>query len=332
MDKVKLVGIIFIILLLYVLFKINNDVQILTISNGLLISYISDFKLIQEKLSKLNLTTISTGTIDKPINYRIKISSTNPRFKLYLHPSPDVVSDRFNHVGYWDDCGIIISKAKNKLNLKKMVVVEIGSNIGTCAFQYIANGHKVIGFEPFQPSIELIKKSMKENYHLEGEFILIEAGAGQKKELTNIFYEYGNIGNSRVGDNKDNYTISKFYYRKHDTIRITTIDSVVNEHINLLKMDCQGCELNAILGSIKLIENYGIDIIIFELTPIFIEANNQKPVELLHFFEERSFIITHDDKILEKSNFESFIQYIKSTRLDTTIIVYNKSIFFYIST
>jgi len=191
---------------------------------------------------------------------------------------------------------------------------------------YIANGHKVYGFEPFPPSIELIRKSQLENSDLTGELILIEAGASNKKGITNVFFEHGNIGNSRIGDNKENYNIKQFHYQKHNKIRMTTIDNIVSEHVNLLKMDCQGYEYFAAMGASELIVKYGIDVVVFEFTPIFIEANNQNPVDLLHFFDKRNFSIYHNGKLLINSEFDVFTSQLKSKQLDTTIVCYNKEI------
>jgi len=260
---------------------------------------------------------------------RIKVSNTIPQYSLYLHEKGDMISDRVFHTGYWDDCQNILNTAVSKLkHLKKLTIVEIGTNIGACAIPYIAHGHKVYGFEPFPPSVDLLRKSIKANSNLIGEIILIEAGASNKKGVSNIFFEHNNLGNSRVGNNTDNYKIKEFYYQKHQQIRLTTIDSVVTEHVNLLKMDCQGYELMASLGAIELIEKYGVDLVIFEYTPIFISANNQDPVDLLRFFSNRQFNIYNDNKILNPNDFDVFTRTLRNSKLDTTIVCVNKNIIF----
>ena len=45
-----------------------------------------------------------------------------------------------------------------------------------------------------------------------------------------------------------------------------TLDDRVHEHVNLLKMDCQGCEYNALLGAEKLFREHGVDILFMELS------------------------------------------------------------------
>lgn len=314
----------------------NNKIEHLIELNHQKNSDITDLKQNQDQIQKsINKILIKNDISTSPPTGldiqtpRLKTSSTKPYFKLYLHPAPDMVSDSFSSRGFWFDCDPILKYVTSKLtNIKKLVIVEVGTNIGTCAFMYIANGHKVYGFEPFPPSVELIKKSQVENFDLPGELILINAGASNKKGISNVFFENGNIGNTRIGENKENYNIKQYHYQKFSQIRSTTIDSVVSEHVHLLKMDCQGYEYFAAMGANDLIINYGIDVVVFELTPIFIESNNQNPADLLHFFEERNFSIYHEEKEVLKQNFESFVKHIKSTRLDTTIVCYNKAIKF----
>jgi len=311
-----------VIIFIVLVFNINTGFEDIKNKNKNLVNDINELnRLISLKNPSQNPNPIpSTLSID-----RIKVSNTIPQYSLYLHPPGDMISDRVWHAGIWDDCQNILNTALSKLkHLKKLTIVEVGTNIGACAIPYIAQGHKVYGFEPFPPSVELLRKSIKANSNLQGELVMIEAGASNKKGVANVFFEHNNLGNSRVGNNTENYHIKQFHYQKHQQIRLTTIDSIVTEHVNLLKMDCQGYELFAAMGAIELIKNYGIDVIVFEYTPIFLEANNQNPVELLQFFSDRKYTIYHDNKILNPNDFDVFTRKLKNTRLDTTIVVYNE--------
>jgi FkbM family methyltransferase len=308
------------------MFNINNGFEDIRNKNINLVQDINELnRLISSKNSNPNPNPITPH----PVVDRIKLSNTNPQYSLYLHGPGDMISDRVWHAGIWDDCQNILNTAVSKLkHLKKLIIVEVGTNIGACAIPYIAQGHKVYGFEPFPPSVDLIRKSIKANSNLPGELILIESGASNKKGVANVFFEHNNLGNSRVGNNTENYNIKQFHYQKHQQVRLTTIDSVVSEHVNLLKMDCQGYEYFAAMGAIGLIKNYGIDVVIFEYTPIFIEANNQNPVDLLRFFSDRRFTLYHDNKILNPNDFVEFTRKLKNTKLDTMITCVNKNTIF----
>lgn len=314
-----------VIIFIVLIFNIDNGFEDIKNKNIKLVNDINELNKLLVGISSKNPNPVpnpipTTVSVD-----RIKVSKTNPQYSLYLHPKGDMISDRVWYAGKWDDCQNILNTAVSKLpNLKKLTIVEIGTNIGACAIPYISNGHKVFGFEPFPPSIELVRKSIKANSNLPGELILIEAGASNKKSESNIFFEHNNLGNSRVGNNTENYNIKQFYYQKHQKIRLTTIDSVVNEHVNLLKLDCQGYELFAAMGAIELIEKYGIDLIIFEFTPIFLEANDQNPSDLLQFFNFRKYTLYHDNKILNPNDFDVFTRKLKANKLDTTIVAYNE--------
>ena len=311
-----------VIIFIVLIFNINNGFEDIKNKN---IKLVNDINELNRLISSKNHNPLPNPIPTIPSVDRIKVSNTNPQYSLYLHPPGDMISDRVFHTGIWDDCHNILNTALSKLkHLKKLVIVEVGTNIGACAIPYIANGHKVFGFEPFPPSIELVRKSIKANSNIQGELILIEAGASNKKGVSNIFFEHNNLGNSRVGNNSENYNIKQFHYQKHQQIRLTTIDSVINEHVNLLKMDCQGHEIFAAMGAIQLIEKYGIDIVIFEFTPIFIEHNNQNPVDLLRFFSDRKYTLYNDNKILNPNDFDVFTRKLKNTKLDTTIVAYNE--------
>lgn len=330
------------VILIYLLSRTNNMDELIIKMDKSIIKQFNEVKMLQNKdilltqsIVKIDCAKTIEKQTDKPTepiiikkDYRSRMSSTQPTFKLYLHPSPDIVSDYFYHNGYWVDCKNILNVATSKLvNISKLVIVEIGTNIGTCTFQYAANGHRIIGFEPFPPSIELFRKNMRENILLEGNIVFIEAGASDKKGIGNAHYEHGNIGNTRIGNHDKDYKISSINYHKtNETVIMTTVDSIVKEHVNLLKIDAQGHELYASMGAVNLLKDYGVDVVVFEFTPLFLEANKQKPEDLLHFFEERNFDLYNDNKLLKKADFESFSKNIRQTRLDTTIVCFNKKL------
>ena len=53
-----------------------------------------------------------------------------------------------------------------------------------------------------------------------------------------------------------------------------------DQHIHLLKMDCQGCELKALRGATKLLEAKRIHAMAFEYSPEWLRANGDEPIEV----------------------------------------------------
>ena len=261
-------------------------------------------------------------------SYRLKNSSTLPQFTLYIHPPVDIVSDDFYRFGYFRDCLVVMQIIEKHFEGKRIVIVDIGTNIGTCAFLFASRGHKVYGFEPLPSNYELFQKSLLLNYNILGEIILITAGAHNKKDISHIYSDPDNIGNSIVSEDlkklqsnpllgnfptKDNRRLpqltspNKKIIDTNVMIRLTLIDSVVQEHVHLIKLDCQGHEIYAIMGAKRLFDIYGIDVVYFEYSPPWIRVRNQDPIDLLLFFHLNNFIIyDRNNKEIKREYFKHF--------------------------
>lgn len=269
-----------------------------------------------------------------PKGYRIRESVTEPKFKLYLHPKGDMVSDSFYGSGYWNDC-IQHDAYMSKLFTKnaKLTVVDVGANIGSCSMLFASKGHKVYSFEPTMHNFALFNKSIHENKHqLQGRVIATMAGVSvagtiHMSQGEDIHSEVGNFGNSIVVT-KDNGNITQKDLARlgsvgarnyiKSVIYMTTLDHVVKEHVHYMKLDCQGCELKALQGAVELIKLHKVDVIRLEFGVGFMKIQKVDPLDLLLLLQSYDYTIyKHDGKLLESSR-ESFIKFIK--KYDGTVL------------
>ena len=231
-------------------------------------------------------------------------SRTSHPFRLCLHPPGDMVSDFFRNTGNWYDCGSLttyVLRAKEITGGDRGKMVDIGGNIGTCTMDVASGGTiDVTTFEPAPRNYKRIQASLAINEFKNVN--LITAGAASKKHDAQVAQEeFGrggggaNYGNSVVvkTDSIGGPSTALFHGRASkwvmEKIYLEKIDDHVKHHVHFMKMDCQGHELEALLGAKSLLDTYGVDVIRTEFDPPFIESSGHKGEELLTFLHERGY-------------------------------------------
>eukprot|EP01060_Flectonema_neradi_P037040 TRINITY_DN7346_c0_g1_i1.p1 TRINITY_DN7346_c0_g1~~TRINITY_DN7346_c0_g1_i1.p1 ORF type:complete len:444 (+),score=81.20 TRINITY_DN7346_c0_g1_i1:55-1332(+) len=250
-----------------------------------------------------------------------KSRTTHP-FSLCLHPPGDMVSDFFRNTGNWYDCGSLatyVMRAKEITGGDRGKMVDIGGNIGTCTMDVASSGLiDVTTFEPAPRNYKRIQASLAINGFKNVN--LITAGAASSKHEAQVAQEeFGrggggaNYGNSVVvkTDSIDGPSTALFHGRASkwvmEKIYLEKIDDHVKHHVHFMKMDCQGHELEALLGATSLLDNYGVDVIRSEFDPPFIESSGHTGEELLNFLHNRGYHLqTGKGSPIVPSNFAQF--------------------------
>ena len=126
------------------------------------------------------------------------------------------------------------------------VMVELGSNNGETLAEFLLccpQFKRIYCFEPDKncvPLLENIKQSRKEY----GDKISIEQKGAWSKTTTLYFALDGNVtaGNGHLVSDKMHST---------EAVEVAAIDDIVSESITYMKMDIEGCELEALHGAKK---------------------------------------------------------------------------------
>ncbi|MDI9624684.1 MAG: FkbM family methyltransferase [Methanothermobacter sp.] len=125
-------------------------------------------------------------------------------------------------------------KPYKHLDVKRRVVVDIGSYIGDSPIYFVLMGaRQVYAFEPYPNSYNLLLKNIMAN-NLDKRIIAFNEGLGEKVGKIKVNEDYRALATSRLKD-----------FCKGRLVKLTNLEEIVRE-FNLknacLKMDCEGCE------------------------------------------------------------------------------------------
>lgn len=165
------------------------------------------------------------------------------------------VGKSLSEYGEWSESEVELIKG---LVTKNEVIIEIGSNIGTHTVplaKHLSNGGKIYAFEPQSQNRKLLEQNIKDNDIENVQISKIAISSKEGKAYMNTFAndKLSNYGDARIfRDEFDNSecvqvkTLDEFFYNNFDG----------ENSVRLIKFDVQGQELNVIIGSEKLINEY----------------------------------------------------------------------------
>jgi FkbM family methyltransferase len=135
-------------------------------------------------------------------------------------------------------------KSYEKLNFEGRVVLDIGANVGDTAVYFALGGAKrVIALEPYPQTYEVTVRNIERN-RMTGTVALLNAGIGGKEAEVLVDLSFKSNGSSPLRE-----------FNAGKKVSIVTLDRLVEDYRldgAVMKMDCEGGEYPAILGSKKL--------------------------------------------------------------------------------
>jgi len=191
---------------------------------------------------------------------------------------------------YSDDPFFIVSKFldREKVNL----IIDGGASIGETSqrFSNLFPNASIHAFEPFPDFYSLLKKKAK----LNDKIIPYPLGLG-KNDGDVIFHVNKSTGtNSILASNTKSKEIYGELLQVDHQIKIplTRLDDIFdindNKSIDILKLDLQGTELDALIGASQLLDHGKINAILCEV--MFVPSYDHQPswVELVTFIEKNN--------------------------------------------
>lgn len=168
---------------------------------------------------------------------------------------------------------------------KSPVVLDIGANVGNYSnlLKELAPNARIFAFEPHPLTFDRLQKAAGEN-----SYVAVNAAVGAA-EATAQLYDHGGKSGEHGTEHASMFkdVIESVHSNKSAAwdVRVTTVDNFVREnqlrHIDLLKIDVEGGEMNVLLGASDTLRGEMIDIIHFEFT----EANTVSRVFMKDFYE-----------------------------------------------
>lgn len=180
-----------------------------------------------------------------------RIIETPTGIKFYLakiHPGNTIVETYVNNI--------------HMINLdddwKNKIVLDVGAECGDTPLYYAGLGANVFAFEPIKAHYDAMIKNIELNPELSNKITPINAAIGKDEMLT--FYQ---------SNESDIAPTASFVYNLHGSNAKTTkikgysVETAMKEfkigHVDLLKMDCKGCQFFLGTDSLKNIDRVKIE-------------------------------------------------------------------------
>ena len=180
-------------------------------------------------------------------------------FYMFLDPLSHLGNILINNELYEKDTSYLI----NKYIKKDSIFFDIGANEGffsVLASKKIITG-KIYCFEPQKNLLKIIEKNLLKNNFKN--FFLLNFGIGESQYFTNLnVFNDTNTGSSSI-------LKKHFFNTKKTKIKVKSLDQFVSEEklysqIDLVKIDIEGYEINAIKGMKNLLKEKKINTLLID--------------------------------------------------------------------
>ena len=167
-------------------------------------------------------------------NKKIIITSNGIKFFLdSIHPGNTIIETFVKE----------IHLINPMIDWNNKIIVDVGAECGDTPLYFANMGAKVFAFEALKKHFEFMKKNLELNPSLSKKIIPINAAIGKDGQLKFFVSadneQFGSCGASFVYNNQNN----DFKYEQVNGYQLKTARKKFGiNHIDLLKMDCKGCE------------------------------------------------------------------------------------------
>tara|TARA_B100000212_G_scaffold340756_1_gene322162 strand:+ start:1159 stop:2028 length:870 start_codon:yes stop_codon:yes gene_type:complete len=209
--------------------------------------------------------------------------------KKHLLNNPQLAILSFDHIGniiniygkYEDELLAFLEEfiKKNIPNFKDLSVLDIGANIGNHSIFFSKFFEKVYAFEPNSLTYDLLKINAK--YYCEKKNIeIFKFGLSDSKGKFYLSTNKSNLGGSHIISKNELKNNLKNKISLIEVKRADQINSLRLAKIGLIKIDIEGHELKALLGSKNIIKE-NRPIILFEQHEKEIKNGSSKVINYL---------------------------------------------------
>lgn len=180
-----------------------------------------------------------------------KIIETPTGIKFYvskIHPGNTIVETFVNN----------IHMINSNDDWKNKIVLDVGAECGDTPLYYAGLGANVFAFEPIKAHYDAMIKNIELNPDLSNKITPINAAIGKDEILT--FFQ---------SSDSDIAPTASFVYNLHgnnvktEKIKGYSVENAIKEfkigHVNLLKMDCKGCQFFLNKNSLKNVDKVKIE-------------------------------------------------------------------------
>ena len=167
-------------------------------------------------------------------------------------------------------------------NLKNGIIFDVGTHVGdtTELYRKYFSGSNIFCFEPFSESCDYLKSRFINDYKINA----VELALGIKDETKSLYVSnFSNLNSLQ----RPNERAWGFTDKKSVDVETTTLDQFCYEndikHIDILKLDVQGSELDVLMGSKTLLEKGNISLLYVEWQVVPLYENHHKYYKIAEF-------------------------------------------------
>lgn len=161
------------------------------------------------------------------------------------------------------------------------IVLDVGANQAGTSYASVLNRVPVIAFEALPHNVELMKSRINK-YQLESLMRVVHGAVWEESGLDVQFQNQPDVDfNGQMKTSSDKETGEN---QNLVTVKTVAIDDIVDEDVQVLKIDVEGCELRALLGARKLLLNHRVPFIPLEYSPNNIKWTSKAHPEALLYF------------------------------------------------
>lgn len=122
------------------------------------------------------------------------------------------------------------------------VLIDIGANVGDTPIYFANKGYTVYAFEPLPHIANIAKKNLELNHHVKDKITYINKAVSCKTGKLTVHYDESNTGGAGSYNNSETKI-------EVETLTLEDIIKEFNIKPDILKMDCEGCEVGIIKNS-----------------------------------------------------------------------------------
>ena len=167
-------------------------------------------------------------------------------------------------------------------NLESGIILDVGAYIGDTVKLYrnYFPGYKIFCFEPFSESCDYLKKRFINDSNID----IVETALGSKDQTKSLYVSsFSNLNSLQ----RPNERAWGFADKKSIDVKTNTLDQFCYEndikHIDILKLDVQGSELDVLMGSKTILEKGNISLVYVEWQVVPLYENHYKYYKIAEF-------------------------------------------------
>lgn len=180
---------------------------------------------------------------------------------------------------------------------RQPLVVDVGANVGTFTLNAAARGAAVAAFEPMSHNLRLLRASLCANPSLMERVALYGIGLGTKVSTCFMLSDVKNRGNGFTECNRTPEVAKKYYmdtynltFEVRGAMDVMRLDDVIDADVQVMKLDVEGYEAEALKGAERLLENRNVWFILTECNFGILKATGV--MSFLKFLDRRGYYVS----------------------------------------